>query len=720
VVVPGARAAEQDAEVSKILELVSGAPPEPGGGDGGAPPPDIIDPPVRGEGLLRLLDRGFLHLDRIVGRVLPEPFNPFLQTGAIAITALLVATVTGIVLLLWYRPSVHLAYSSVEAMSATPWTAGLMRSLHRYSSDACMFFALVHALRLFLERRFGGARWLAWVTGMAMVGVLWFVGWTGYWLVWDERAQNVALGTARVLDVVPIFADPMGRSFLTDASVNSLLFFVIFFFHMLVPLAIGFFLWLHIARVTRPRFLTRRPMTLWVLGSLVLLSLAYPATNAEPARMSVSPEAFSMDWWYLLPLVLTDRLGGGALWSVLLAGGAVTFTVPWSLGRGRGPAAQVSVKRCNACQKCYGDCPYGAISMVPRTDGNPKHAVQAQVDPAKCVSCGICAGACDTAGIGLDEFRVTEQRRRLAVWLKRAADAGEMPHLAFVCAQSAGASLETDAESGTCPELPGYFVLRVPCAGWLHPFGVEHTLRFGGGGTLVVSCGPGGCRYREGAEWVRQRLEGEREPVLRIEKAPRERVRLLARDRTRGAELVSEARAFREGGPAPAASERSSALTGLAAALVAAILVGAIGVVSDLGYAAPRREGSELVVTLKHPGKVGENCRELSPEELAQRPVHMRRAQICDRARASVRLRVSVDGVRVIEESVPPTGIWSDGNSIAVERLPVEPGEHRVHVAIGDSADLEEWSYTTEQTLSFEDAARRVVAFDRLSGFTWH
>ena len=86
----------------------------------------------------------------------------------------------------WYRPSVHQAYASVAA-TVGPWAAGLMRSLHRYSSDAAMFFALVHALRLFFERRFTGPRWLAWVTGIVGLGVLWFVGWTGYWLVWDLR-----------------------------------------------------------------------------------------------------------------------------------------------------------------------------------------------------------------------------------------------------------------------------------------------------------------------------------------------------------------------------------------------------------------------------------------------------------------------------------------------------------------------------------------------------
>jgi hypothetical protein len=228
-----------------------------------------------------------------------------------------------------------------------------------------MFFGLIHAIRVFLERRFTGARWLAWVTGVASVITLWFIGWTGYWLVWDERGHGVALSTAKALDVLPIFADPMGRSFLTDQSLNSLLFFVVFFVHMLIPLGMGIFLWLHIARLNRARFLTRAPLTAWVFGALVLLSLFYPADTAAPARMTLIRESFSMDWWYLLPLAASDRLGGGALWSLLLLGSLVVGSVPWWMARRRLGAAAINVSRCNACKQCFTDCPYGAIAMVP-------------------------------------------------------------------------------------------------------------------------------------------------------------------------------------------------------------------------------------------------------------------------------------------------------------------------------------------------------------------
>jgi ferredoxin len=380
------------------------------------------EPSVRAARLLRPLDTALRSADASLARALPEPMNPLAWLGALANLCLLMAIATGVLLLFWYVPSVHRAQESVAGMAAAPWTAELCRSLHRYSSDACMALVLLHAAKIFFARRFTGARWLAWVTGVVALAIVWFLGWTGYWLVWDERGQLVALGTARLLDAVPIFVDPLSRSFLTDATINSLLFFVVFFAHMLVPLLLAIAIWLHIARLRRARFLPGRGMALWSTFVLVAVSLLWPADTAAKAHMARVPGELAIDWWYLAPLVLTDRLGGAMLWLLVLGGGAIALAVPWWMRRGRPAPATVDVSRCNACTNCSQDCPYGAIAMVPRTDGKDRPA-QAQVDPALCVGCGICAGSCDSIGIGLDWLPVRNERDRVGRrrWRVRAA-----------------------------------------------------------------------------------------------------------------------------------------------------------------------------------------------------------------------------------------------------------------------------------------------------------
>ncbi|HQY63177.1 MAG: hydrogenase iron-sulfur subunit [Myxococcales bacterium] len=678
-----------------------------------------VEPPVRGEAWLRAGESLFLRADRALSRFLPEHLNPLGQTGAIANTTLIVAIASGVLLLFWYRASVHDAYDSVHAMDSARFTSGFVRSVHRYSSDACMLFVVLHALKLFFARRFGGARWLAWITGAALIAALWIVGWLGYWLVWDERARQVALGTARMLDALPVFADPLSRSFLADDAVSSLLFFVVFFVHMLVPLGMGVMLWLHITRLSRPEFLTGRTLTAWVLGSLAAISLALPAVTAAPARMAVAPSGFTMDAWYLAPLALTDRLGAGALWAIALVAGLAVYSVPWSFlrrGERRATTATVDLPSCNACVHCHDDCPYDAIRMVPRTDGR-KFTLQAEVDPAKCVGCGVCAGSCDSGSISLPWFQVVPLRARMDAWVDAAVKASEAPLVAFVCAESAGAALSPDA-NGRCDALPGYVVLPVPCAGWVHALSVERALRHGAAGVLIVGCGPGSERYREGVKWAQVRMAGQREPSLNLTKVDPARVRVAEVFRGDHAGLARAAGELRRGVVPPTGATGGVGrlvAAGLAAAAVVALATWAG---SRVGYASPKTAPT-MVVSFKHPGSVGEQCRELTEEEKRSTPPHMRPAKVCERRRVAVRLRVTIDGVLRSTTTHAPRGLWSDGNSMTVERLEVPEGEHRVRVELGDTPDSSEWNHVDERAMTFESRTSRVVTFNKLEGFQW-
>ncbi len=688
-------------------------------GDGRPPEPE---PRVRGERILRALDRGWTFAEQGLERLLPGPLNPLAEAGAIANVSLLLALVSGVLLLFWYVPNVHEAFASVEAMAQSPWSAGLMRSVHRYSSDAAVLFAALHGLRLFLARRFTGPRWLAWVTGLGAVAVTVVIGWLGYWLVWDARARQVAVGTARLLDALPIFADPLSRSFLTDQRLNSLLFFVVFFVHMLIPLVLGLLLWLHIARLERPRFLTGRALGAAVVIATLALSLIAPATSAAPAQLAFLPEGFTRDLWYLLPLSLTDRLSSGALWALILVGTLALLSAPWSLARERVRVAKVIESRCQGCRLCSLDCPYDAIAMVPRApDQNPlahiaagpaeikpaggenrTHdlSIVARVDSSVCVGCGICAGSCDSAAIGLEWFKALDSRKRL----DRALDpVGAPSAVAFVCASSGA------ARAG---ELEGFVVETVPCVGWLHPLSIERAVRHGAKDVAVVACG--GCRFREGAAHTVARMTGAREPALRSEKVRPEQLHLVSADTP--AELRAAAARIRAGAPAEPRplGPAPRAVAGLAVALLASALV---WVGSDWPYTVPGDARPQLVVSFLHAAQSAERCRPPTAEEKASRPIHMQAAQICERGRPPVRLQVWVDGELVHDHAYPPGGLWSDGASVAVARLPLEPGSHRVELALDDTGEGT-FTHRDARTLEVVERERAVVVFEA-GGFVW-
>src|SRR5690606_2560439 len=65
------------------------------------------------------------------------------------------------------------------------------------------------------------------------------------------------------------------------------------------------------------------------------------------------------------------------------------------------PSSDLDQLKCDGCVQCVLDCPYEAISMVPRTAGSIRLSeMVAEVDPALCVSCGLCAASCARMTIG--------------------------------------------------------------------------------------------------------------------------------------------------------------------------------------------------------------------------------------------------------------------------------------------------------------------------------
>ena len=93
----------------------------------------------------------------------------------------------------------------------------------------------------------------------------------------------------------------------------------------------------------------------------------------------------------------------------------------------------------------------------------------------------------------------------------------------------------------------------------------------------------------------------------------------------------------------------------------------------------------------------------------------MRRDKECARARQSVTLALSLDGRPLLKRVYPPSGLWNDGSSVALEELDVRPGRHTVVVELHDGAER----FSDERVLNFAVAERRTLRFDRTAGFGW-
>ncbi len=468
----------------------------------------------------------FQRLEGWLDSLFGPAWNPLYQLGALGFFYYWVVAVSGIYIYIFFDTGTTEAYDSIDYMTHEQWyLGGVMRSLHRYASDGMVLMMMVHMLREFALGRYRGVRWFTWFTG---VPVLWFVfvaGISGYWLVWDELAQYIAIATTEWLDWLAIFGEPIARNFLTPESLDDRFFTLMTFIHIVVPLLLLLVLWIHLQRVTKPRINPGRGLAAGTFAMLLALAFIKPAVSHGPADLTVVPADLRLDWFYLAAYPLMDLLSNGAVWVFAAVLTLMLAALPWlpPLRRTGEAAAVVDLANCNGCERCANDCPYNAIQMGPRSDGLPFEQ-EAVVEPELCVACGICAGACPTStpfrrasalipGIDLPQRSLSDLRDRIETAAAKLS--GPSRVLVFGCDHALPA--EQLAASGIA-------AVTLPCIAALPPAFIDYALsRELAAGVVVTGCRKGECYNRFGVDWMTARLAGTRDPYLRG-RVPRERL----------------------------------------------------------------------------------------------------------------------------------------------------------------------------------------------------
>jgi len=473
------------------------------------------------------LRQGLERIERLFDAAFTPAHNPLHHLGALGWFFFWIVVVSGIYLYIFFDTGMRQAFESVESLTHEQWYAGgVMRSLHRYASDALVVIALVHLVREWTKDRYRGKRWLAWVTGIPMLWFITVLGISGYWLVWDELAQYIAIGTTEWLDTLGIFGEAVARNFLDQETLTDRFFTLMVFVHILVPLILLFVMWLHIQRNSQPDVNPPRALAAGTFLTLIVLSLANPAVSHPAADLDRVVVQVRPDWFYLPVYPLLDHVDGLTLWLALGAGTVLLLVVPWLPPARRRPVATVSLPNCNGCGRCHADCPFNAVDMRARSDGLA-YEVEAVVDAGHCVACGICVGACPTA---TPHRRVGELVA--GIELPDATSAALREQVLAVSAQLKGPArvLVFGCEHGpwddrlASEQVAG---IRVRCSGAVPPAFIDFVISRGhADGVIIAGCRVDDCQHRLGVKWTQARLARERDPYLRT-RVPAERLRAL-------------------------------------------------------------------------------------------------------------------------------------------------------------------------------------------------
>jgi len=490
--------------------------------------------------------RVLLGVEGGLSKIFGTDLNPFYHLGALGFYFFWMVVISGAYIYAFYKTGIELSYPSVEYITNEQWyLGGIMRSLHRYASDALVVVMVLHLLREFILGRYRGVRWFAWITGVLLIWLIFAAGINGYWMVWDKLAQYSIVATIEWFDWLPIFSESMSRSFVSREVLNDRFFSLISFAHVTVPLFMLFLLWVHIMRISNPVVNPRRGLAVGMLLALLVLALVEPALSQGPADMGIEPRNIGIDWFYLFIHPLLDVWSAAQVWTLVIGVSLLLAVLPWLPSRFMQiPVAEVNLKDCSGCRLCVADCPYEAVVMRPRSDG--MHFLEeAVVVPDRCVSCGICAGACPSSnpfrgeenyvsGIEMPSLPMYGLRSTMNNDLAKLE--GEVRVMVFGCDNAANIE-KLRSESVA--------VLSLPCIAMLPPSFIEYALHeHHVEGVFITGCREGDCYHRLGVLWTGRRLAAEREPRLRG-RAERQRIRQFWAASADLIELESELESFR-------------------------------------------------------------------------------------------------------------------------------------------------------------------------------
>jgi len=115
-------------------------------------------------------------------------YMPLYYFGGMTLFFFVVQVMTGMLLMLYYRPSAEEAFESVEFIMTTVPFGWLIRSIHSWSANLMVFFAFAHLATVFFLKAYRPPRELTWVSGCVLLFLAMAFGFSGYLLPWNQLA----------------------------------------------------------------------------------------------------------------------------------------------------------------------------------------------------------------------------------------------------------------------------------------------------------------------------------------------------------------------------------------------------------------------------------------------------------------------------------------------------------------------------------------------------
>ncbi len=250
--------------------------------------------------------------------------------GGITLFLFVIQVLTGILLLLYYRPTTTEAYESVQFIVTRVQFGWLVRSIHSWSANLMILTAFVHMFSVVFLRAYRRPREVTWFSGILLLGLALGFGFSGYLLPWNTISYFATKVGTDMAASVPVVGHAIARYLRGGEDVGGATLTRFFGFHVAVlPGLTTVLLAIHLLMVQKhgistppwierkvasaggkvpqmpfaPNFFLRELMAwyaaLGVLGSLAALFPWDLGEKADP--FGSAPAGIRPEWYFLAP-----------------------------------------------------------------------------------------------------------------------------------------------------------------------------------------------------------------------------------------------------------------------------------------------------------------------------------------------------------------------------------------------------------------------------------
>ena len=188
----------------------------------------------------------------VMFRKIPKGTNWFYTLGSATMFAFLSQAVTGVVLAMYYDPSVTNAYESMRHLTNEVFLGEFVRGMHKWGSTVMVILVFLHMGRTFFFGAYKYPRELNWVIGVVLLILTFVMSFTGYLLPFDQRSYWATIVGVNINGTGPIVGPFLSDFLRGGAEFGATTLSRFYAIHMLVvPVAIAALIGAHLYLVAR-------------------------------------------------------------------------------------------------------------------------------------------------------------------------------------------------------------------------------------------------------------------------------------------------------------------------------------------------------------------------------------------------------------------------------------------------------------------------------------